>query len=743
MPLPLDDDGRALADAVAGLAQRHAPVARTREQLPDLAGGALPDCWSALVDNGLHALHLSEEHGGDDAGLAELAVVAEQLGRALVPGPWLPTVSASAVVAALATAEPVAGLLRSFGAGDTGALVTTPGLAAVPAGDGWTINGTTGPVLGIPGADHVVVRAHHDREPLWFVLPGAALAAPGVAGGTAVVAATDPVDQTRPLARLVLERYVVEPEQVLPTPPAEYVDLVTATLFGAESAGIASWALDTTVEHIRSRVQFDRPVGSFQAVQHRAAMMLVHTEIACAAAWDAARAQTHSAEQQRLAAAQSVLTAVPTALDVVIDCVGLLGAIGFTWEHDAHLYWRRGIALASLVGTEEQAAARLGTAALTGRRDFAFVDADELPELRAQVRGVLDRVLDLPDSQDASEAWAAPQQGARRQVLAGAGLVSPHYPRPYGLGAGPREQAVIAEEFATRDLTQPTTVIGQWVLPTILVHGTEEQQDRFVRPTLTGELVWCQLFSEPGAGSDLAGLATRARKVDGGWSLKGQKVWTSMAHQADWGVCLARTDAEVAKHKGLSYFLVDMRSAGVDVRPLRQATGRSEFNEVFLDDVFVPDDCLVAGPGEGWRLATTTLANERLSMGTQLAHGSSDRVRSLLVDGTHGGSREEALRALGRNTGREMALSALNLRSVLGRLADLDVGAEISVQKVFNAIAQRDGSRAILSLLGPAGATLEGGHAIDHIGLPAVLFGGGTIEIQLNVIAQRVLGLPR
>jgi alkylation response protein AidB-like acyl-CoA dehydrogenase len=227
-----------------------------------------------------------------------------------------------------------------------------------------------------------------------------------------------------------------------------------------------------------------------------------------------------------------------------------------------------------------------------------------------------------------------------------------------------------------------------------------------------------------------------------------------MAHEADWGVCLARTDPDAPKHQGISYFLVDMRSAGVDVRPLRQATGMSEFNEVFLDEVFVPDDCLVAEPGHGWKLAVTTLSNERLSMGARLSHGSTQLVRSVIDEGRHTAGRDAVLRVLGRCAGREMALSALNLRGVLARLSDVDAGAQISVQKVYNAIAQRDNSRDLLAVLGPHGAVARPDRArtgagtepdpvIDHIGLPAVLFGGGTIEIQLNVIARRVLQLPR
>ncbi|MEV5647329.1 acyl-CoA dehydrogenase [Nocardia sp. NPDC052254] len=733
MPIALDDDRRALAAAVAGLAARHASLDTTRAAFAEHAAGTRPEIWDELVGMGLHALHLPERYGGSDADLLDLAVVAEQLGRALVPGPWLPTVTAAAVLAGLPEQGPISALLERFGAGATGTLVTAAGLVATTTADGWTVAGECGPVLGLPGADVVIARADLDGEPLWFQLSAAS-------GEIEVVEGSD---LTRSIGRLRLDGYVVDRADALPAPDPDRTDLVVNTLLAAEAAGIAGWALDTAVSHVRDRVQFDRPVGSFQAVQHKAAMMLVRTEIACAAAWDAARAERHPGDQQRLAAAQAALTALPAGIDVAFECLTLLGGIGFTWEHDVHLYWRRAISIASIAGPEPSWARRLGEAALTGTRDYSFVAADALPELRARVGAVLDRALTLPEDTVRGGRRATQASGPRRTALAEAGLVAPHYPAPYGMGAGAEEQAVIADEFARRGLEQPTTVIGEWVLPTLLMHGTQEQQQRFIAPTLRGEIVWCQLFSEPGAGSDLAGLTTRAVRVEGGWSLSGQKVWTSMAHEADWGVCLARTDRDVPKHQGLSYFLVDMRGRGIDVRPLRQSTGLAEFNEVFLDDVFVPDDCLVGEPGRGWRLAVTTLSNERLNMGASLGHGSAERVRELIVSGGCAAERGDAVAVLGRNTGREMSLSALNLRGVLARMSDRELGAEISVQKLFNAIAQRDGARAVVALLGPAGATLDGGHVIDYIGVPAVLFGGGTIEIQLNVIAQRVLGLPR
>ncbi|TCP45747.1 alkylation response protein AidB-like acyl-CoA dehydrogenase [Tamaricihabitans halophyticus] len=736
MSLPLNDEHRALAESVRGFVGQVARTDSVRDEFAGFAAGGRPKHWPTLLAQGLHGAHLPESVGGAGGGLLDLSVIVEECGKGLLPGPFLPTVLTSAVLAAAdRTCPAVAEPLRSCADGATGAFVSGAGLSATEVAGGWLVTGESAPVVGLPGAEIVLVRVTQvDGEPLWFVVPADRC--------PETVVPDNGVDLTRSVGRLVLRGYRVRRGEALPQPAEDAVDLVVNALVAAEASGIIRWCLDTVVEHVSGREQFGRPVGSFQAVQHKAAMLLVHAEIACASAWDAARAEGTDYAQQRIAAAQAAITAPALAVDCALDSVTLLGGIGFTWEHDAHLYWRRAISIASVVGAERDWSSRLGSTALSTHRDFGLAGA-EAPELRAYVAEVLAEVNELPSDPvgAAGLAWSGP----RRNRLASARLVAPHYPEPYGIAAGPAEQAVISEEFALAGLDQPTTVVGEWVLPTLLTHGSAEQQQRFVGPTLRGEIVWCQLFSEPEAGSDLAGLRTSARKVEGGWSISGQKVWTSMAHEADWGVCLARTDPGAAKHRGLSYFVIDMRSPGIEVRPLRQATGRTEFNEVFLDEVFVPDDSLVGSSGSGWKLAVTTLSHERLSMGSvQFGHGGTDAIRRLLADGAPV-RRSDAIRVLGENTAREIARSTLNLRAMHARLADLDPGAEMSVLKVYSAIAQRSNSRALLTLLGSLGcvATGESDPVIDHIGLPAVLLGGGTIEIQLNVIAQRVLGLPR
>ena len=414
------------------------------------------------------------------------------------------------------------------------------------------------------------------------------------------IVAAQSVDLTRDVALVRLDDVPVAPEQVLAVEEDRVRDLAAA-LFAAEAAGVARWCQQTGLAYAAVREQFGVPIGSFQAIKHKCARLFARTELITAAAWDAAVAHGQDREQFALSAAAAAVIAAPAAVDLGLETVTLLGGIGYTWEHDVHLYWRRAISLAALLGPQGGWQRRLaGLAAAIERRHELRLD-DESEKVRPWAAQTLAEAAPLPPAR-------------QRRFLAERGLAAPHYPRPHGIGASPAAQVMIAQEFARAGLAQPSTTVGDWALPTILAHGTDEQREAYVGPTLRGEIRWCQLFSEPGAGSDLASLRTRAIAAAGGWLLSGQKVWTSQARQADWAICLARTDPEAPKHKGISYFLVDMHSPGVEVRPLREANGSYLFNEVFLTDVFVPDDRLVGRPGDGWRLARTTLGNERVTI---------------------------------------------------------------------------------------------------------------------------------
>ncbi len=743
MGIALTEDQVALAESVAKFAARHAPTSATRLEFENLARGSRPAWWDALRQQGLLALHLPGRVGGDDAGLPELAVAVEEAGRGLLPGPFLPTVLASAVVARLAAGPAHDGLLARFADGATGACATTPdGLTARrpgggrAAGTGWLVSGTTVPVLGALSAQVAVLGA----AVLDAAGPGAA--GPGAPGGSVwfTVAGDqlaalrrdrrDGVDVTRDLGVLVLDDLLIDDEQVL-RGGEETVRAVAAALFGAEAAGLARWCQETGLAYAKVREQFGQTIGSFQAIKHKCARLFAELELMTASAWDAAVAAGQDEDQFALAAACAGVLSLTGAVDLALETITLLGGIGYTWEHDVHLYWRRAISLASLLGPARRRDQRLGELARTTTRRAQVRLSSEPDGLRAEIAALLAEAVAL-----------AP--GERQAFLAGHGLVAPHYPRPYGRGADATAQVVIAQEFTRAGLDMISTTVGEWALPTILAHGTDAQRDRFVLPTLRGELAWCQFFSEPGAGSDLASLATRAEPVEGGWLLNGQKVWTSGAREADWGICLARTDPVAPKHHGLSYFLVDTRSPGLEIRPLREANGGYLFNEVFFTDVFVPGELLVGQPGDGWRLARTTLGSERVSMGTGLS-GHPPRIADL-ARAAGVGDDPAVLADLARLVARQAAQEALGARALIRRLSGLQPGAEGSVLKLTAAASALDVSRTVLGWHGPEAAA-DGGPggaaAQKYLSVPAMLLGGGTAEIQLNVIGERVLGLPR
>jgi alkylation response protein AidB-like acyl-CoA dehydrogenase len=264
---------------------------------------------------------------------------------------------------------------------------------------------------------------------------------------------------------------------------------------------------------------------------------------------------------------------------------------------------------------------------------------------------------------------------------------------------------------------------------------------------MRGELTWCQLFSEPGAGSDLASLSTKASRTDGGWLLSGQKVWTTMAAESDWGMCLARTDPTVPKHDGITCFLVDMRSEGIDVRPLRELTGQAMFNEVFLADVFVPDECVVGVPGSGWAAARTTLANERVSMG----EGSSFGLGVEMVLGMVEPEDALATDAVGGLLAESHALGVLGLRLTARALASgtrggAEPGPESSVRKLLGVEHEQRVQELGLSLVGRGALASDGdaaGWVHGFLANRCLTIAGGTSEVQRNVIAERLLGLPR
>ena len=330
-----------------------------------------------------------------------------------------------------------------------------------------------------------------------------------------------------------------------------------------------------------------------------------------------------------------------------------------------------------------------------------------------------------------------------------AGWAAIHWPVEHG-GRGQTgiEAGVFSEEESQFDVSARFFVVGiDMAGPTLMAHGAPEQQKRFLEPMLRGDEVWCQLFSEPGAGSDLASLSTRAERDDDEWVLTGQKVWTSSAHTADWAICLARTDPTVSKHAGITYFLVDMHAPGVTVRGLRQIDGGIHFNEVFLDGVRVPHDHVVGEVGDGWRVAMTTLTAERTSIGEGGQTGWRDIAE---VAARFGRSGDVDIRQeLARVHTREMIQRWLVYRVRTAVARGVPPGPEATILKLVNSYQVEHVGTLLMSILGAHGTLWHDDAADGGFWQDVFLFqwssriGGGTENIQRNIIGERVLGLPR
>ncbi|WP_396929986.1 acyl-CoA dehydrogenase [Mycolicibacterium sp.] len=665
-----------------------------------------PEAWRTvyrgLAELGLFGVAVAEEAGGAGGSIQDLCAMVEEAARALIPGPVATTAVATLVITdpevldALASGEATAGLALGGDLRKDGDQVS--GTAE------YVLGADTSGVLLLPVGDDVVVID---------------AAADGV-----TVDLLTATDFSRPLARVTLNSV---PATALAVSRRRFEDL-TATVLAAETAGVARWTLDTAVEYAKVREQFGKPIGSFQAIKHMCAEMLLRSQQAAVAAADAAVAASGDDEQQlSIAAAIAAAIGIESAKTNAKDCIQVLGGIGITWEHDAHLYLRRAYSIGQILGGRPAWLRRVAALTLDGVRRELHIDLDSVAHLQPEIAAAVAEVAKLPADQ-------------RQPALADSGLLAPHWPKPYGREASPAEQLLIDSEMAKAQVQRPDLVIGWWAVPTILEGGTPEQIDKFVPATLRGEIIWCQLFSEPGAGSDLAALRTKAVRAEGGWKLTGQKVWTSAAQKAHWGVCLARTDPEAPKHKGITYFLIDMRSPGIVVRPLREITGDELFNEVFFDDVFVPDDMVVGTVNDGWRLARTTLANERVAMaqGTALGNPVEEMLRSV--------AERELDTALQDQTAK-LILSAQAGSLLDQRIAQLAVGgqdtsAEASARKLIG-VRHRQALAEFRQELSESGGLTVDGFVHDFLNTRCLTIAGGTEQILLTMAGERLLGLPR
>jgi alkylation response protein AidB-like acyl-CoA dehydrogenase len=331
--------------------------------------------------------------------------------------------------------------------------------------------------------------------------------------------------------------------------------------------------------------------------------------------------------------------------------------------------------------------------------------------------------------------------------LAEGGWAAVHWPVEYGgRGATLTESAIFFEELARARAPLPANVLGLLLAgPTIMTYGTPEQKERFLAPIVTAEEIWCQGFSEPEAGSDLASLKTRAVKDDGRWLITGQKVWTSGAQHSKWCMLVARTDAEAPKHKGLTYFLLDMEQEGVQIRPLRQITGEAEFNELFFEQAEVADENVLGGVGNGWKVALTTLMNERAGLAFFLQVRLRQMLDELLGEAERRGLLEDPVVAdlLGELHVRAEVLRLTAYRGLTQVERYGQPGPEGSLTKWMWSETNQQLTQLAAELLGPEALLAGGRWSYELLRARGNTIEGGTTEILKNIVAERVLGLPR
>lgn len=757
VPPELED----LRSSVRRFLRDRSPETEVR-RLMDTEAGYDPGTWKQLATQlGLTGLIVPEEFGGAGAGRTELGVVFEETGRALLCAPFFSTVAlATHLLLASGDRRAQGRYLPGIAGGDTVATVAIaaadparrpPGgnVTAVAGGAGWELTGVEPFVVDGHVADLLLVPARTRSGISLFAVRHDA------AGLSRSLLTT--VDRTRKQARV---GFAATPAELVGTdgaaaPAIEEMLDRSAIALASEQAGGAAAALEAAVDHARTRIQFGRPIGGFQAVKHMLADLLLESESATSAArYVAGAADAGRAEVPALVSLARAYCS-DAYVRIAADAVQLHGGIGFTWDHPAHLYLRRARTSAQLLGDpahhREQYLRRAGDRPEPDGTDTAPTDPADAPEpagtaaLRREVRQWLRAEWD-------------PARPRREFVTAAvdAGWAAPRWPAEwFGRGLSDELGHVVEAEF--RRVGAPGSGQDRHNLyaATVLSFGADELRRGLVGPILRGDVAVCLLYSEPGAGSDLAAVRTRADRDGDGWIVDGQKVWTSGAGTADYGLLVARTDWDVPKHQGITFFVLDMRQDGVEVRPIHQITGESHFNEVFLSGARVPDTHRLGEPGQGWDVLQTALAYERSVMGDRARSGRADRAPGDVGD---------VLVALARETGRlddpvvrqdlarVAALRRINAWNNQRAKAELVRGSSSSVMSLGKLAMSRllHESARVRTALAGARSMFEGaaepvGDEANFLALNAYFtsIGGGTDQIQRNIIAERILGLPK
>ncbi|PIG09894.1 acyl-CoA dehydrogenase [Comamonas sp. 26] len=786
MNFDFSDDQNALRTEIRKFLTKESPLTQARALLEG-EGRYAQGVWNGMAQLGVTSLMLPEDCGGIGLGAMEMCVVAEEVGRQLSPVPLASTMYLAVQALMLSTQEQSPQRqkwLQPVSGGSIGCLAApTDGqkpLADLPVFDGKTLKGEC-----LLVADGMAAQ--------W----GVALAR-NAAGADVLVAfqfdtsvqrkALKTLDPSKPYASLSFGGTAAE----LLDGAASAAQVLTrvrnraAVMLAFEQLGAADAALEMAAAYAKERKAFGRAIGSYQGIKHKLANLYTNNQLARAhcyyGAWalTSDMAQAAGAPDLAAAAAAARVSTTQALSDAAQESLHTHGGMGYTWELDCHLFYRRArqqaVELGNIHAWREQVAAELQkrmdepaqekVAQSMAEGDSQSMDFEDTPEeaaFRAECRAWLQLNAEPKASADdyfgrdmtAEQRMEAARIWQGKKAAGGFGAIT--WPKVLGGRGGTPMQELIwrQEEGKVKVPTGMFNVSLGMVLPSVMAHASPEVLGRHVAPALGGKNLWCQLLSEPGAGSDLGMVRTRAeRATDGreGWLINGQKVWTSLAQFAQFGLVLTRTNPLASKFEGMSTFFLNMKSPGITVRPIRQAGGESEFNEVFFENVFVPDSQLVGKLGGGWKVTLTGLMAERLAIGGVIPAELWRTTAGLLADYEFQG--KPALQD-GRMRERwadlylkEQALWLLQCRALTALSKGRQPGPEMSGAKNVAAAALQAFSYFAIDLLGERGvlAASELGERFAMVerlwfGSAGMRIAGGTDEVVLNSIGERVLGL--
>ena len=782
MNFDFSEDQNLLRDSLRKYLGKESPLGLSRE-LIDKQGSHAEAVWRGLTEQGVTALMLPDDCDGIGLGAMELCVAAEEIGRQLSPVPLASTLYLAAQAVMLGSSQAQQQRwLPALAAGQIGTLAAPLDGAidhdSLPRFDGGRLSGQAPLVADGMVAQWAVLLATDAQGELLFVLSDL------TSGVERRLLAT--LDPAKPFAQWTMDGC-----------PAERLDgghdalaLLqrvrdrAAVLLAFEQIGAADAALEMAAAYARERKAFGRTIGSYQGIKHKLADRYTANQMARAHCYYGAWALAADVEQaggapELPAAAAAARVAASQALTLMAqENLHVHGGMGYTWELDCHLFYRRARQQAVLLGNEHVWRERLAgelearldapeaTASSRSQADpeaMDFDDSADEAQFRAECRSWLTANALLktrPDDSFGPNLSPALRLQAARQwqaTKADAGFGAITWPKALGgRGGTPMQELIWRQEEGRFNL--PTgffNVSLGMVIPSVMAHSSPEVCATHIAPALRGENLWCQLLSEPGAGSDLGMVRTKAvRCSDGrdGWLINGQKVWTSLAQFAEFGLVLTRTNPDVPKFEGLTTFFIDMKSPGVSVRPIRQAGGESEFNEVFFEDVFVPDAQRVGAIGAGWKVTLTGLMSERLAIGgvmpAELWRNAAQMLREARLFGVSAlrdGRMRERLANLYLDA---QALWLLQCRALTALSKGREPGPEMSGAKNVAAATLQSFSYFAIDLQGQRGVLAaselgEGFALVERLwfGAAGMRIAGGTDEIIRNSIGERVLGL--